>query len=94
MRAQDEVGVLTSEGREAGEYVLLTVRDNGCGISEASMDRLFLPLFTTKPNGIGLGLVISKNLTEANGGSIEVESVQDEGSTFSVVLPTLALGEG
>lgn len=94
MQSRGEEGVLTIEGREDEGDVLLSVRDNGCGIPEASMERIFLPLFTTKPQGIGLGLVISKNLIEANGGRIEVESVQDEGSAFTVVLPTSPQGEG
>ena len=94
MLSRGEEGVLTVEGRAKGGEVLLSVHDNGCGIPDEIMDRIFLPLFTTKAKGIGLGLVISKNLIEANGGRIEVESVQDEGSTFTVVLPTLADDEG
>jgi two-component system NtrC family sensor kinase len=51
------------------------------------MKKLFQPLFTTKTKGIGLGLVVCKNLVEANGGSIEVESEVGQGTTFTVVLP-------
>ena len=51
------------------------------------MKNLFQPLFTTKIKGIGLGLVLCKNLMEANGGRIEVESKQGKGTTFTVVLP-------
>jgi PAS domain S-box-containing protein len=94
MRSRGNEGILTVEGRATEGEVLLEVRDSGCGIPEASMERIFLPLFTTKPKGIGLGLVVSKNLIEANGGRIDVESVQDEGSTFTVVLPTLPQSEG
>ncbi len=71
------------------KWVALSITDTGCGISEEDMKKLFEPLFTTKKEGIGLGLVTSKNLVEANGGSIEVESdgVPGKGSTFTVRLP-------
>jgi signal transduction histidine kinase len=55
------------------------------------MEKIFEPLFTTRAKGIGLGLAVSRNLVEANGGSIKVESQVGEGSTFTVWLP---LAEG
>ncbi len=61
--------------------------DTGCGIPEENLDRIFEPLFTTKPKGIGLGLAITARLIEQNGGSIEVASEIAKGTTFSVRLP-------
>jgi signal transduction histidine kinase len=70
------------------DCIAITVTDNGEGISPENMTKLFQPLFTTKARGFGLGLVVCKNLVEANGGQIEVESEVGKGTTFTVVLPT------
>ena len=69
------------------EWVTIAVIDTGVGIPPENRARLFEPLFTTKAKGIGLGLALVKMLVEAHGGSIEVQSVVGEGSTFTVVLP-------
>jgi PAS domain S-box-containing protein len=68
-------------------WLLITVRDTGAGIAPENMGKLFEPLFSTKLNGVGLGLVVCQNLAEVNGGRIEVESDPGKGSTFSVYLP-------
>lgn len=87
-QAMPEGGLLTVGARREASGVHLSVTDTGCGIPEDTIGRLFEPLFTTKPRGIGLGLAVSKTFAEANGGRIEVESTQGRGSTFTVVLPT------
>lgn len=61
--------------------------DSGGGIPEENLDKIFEPLFTTKPKGIGLGLAITKRLVEQNGGKIEVTSQVAKGTTFTVILP-------
>lgn len=71
---------------ETGDFLEISVADTGEGISPENMKKLFQPLFTTKAKGIGLGLVVCKNLVEANGGKIEVESEWGVGSTFKVIL--------
>ncbi len=63
-------------------------QDTGCGIPPENLKKLFEPLFTTKPKGIGLGLAITKRLVEQNSGSIEVESQVAKGTSFTVRLPT------
>lgn len=78
--------ISAEEDREANA-LRISVTDTGHGISPENMEKLFQPLFTTKARGIGLGLVVSKRLTEANGGKIEVESQQGKGTTFTVRLP-------
>jgi PAS domain S-box-containing protein len=87
-QAMPDGGVLTISAQQDNGTVVLSVRDTGCGIPRENMDRLFEPLFTTKPRGIGLGLATSKSLVEANGGSIDVESQEGRGSAFTITLPT------
>jgi nitrogen fixation/metabolism regulation signal transduction histidine kinase len=67
--------------------VLLTVRDNGTGIAEGVMGRIFEPYVTTKPKGTGLGLAIVKKIVDEHLGRILVENVKPHGATVSIVLP-------
>ncbi len=69
------------------EYISVMFTDTGCGIPEENMQKIFEPLFTTKPKGIGLGLAISRRLVEQNGGKIEVVSQVGKGTTFTVKIP-------
>ncbi|OGO23567.1 MAG: hypothetical protein A2144_14730 [Chloroflexi bacterium RBG_16_50_9] len=80
-------GELKINATEEDSYTCTRFTDTGCGIPEENMEKIFEPLFTTKPKGIGLGLAISKRLVEQNGGKIEVTSQVDKGTTFSVKLP-------
>jgi signal transduction histidine kinase len=68
-------------------FVEISVTDTGEGISPENRKKLFQPLFTTKAKGIGLGLVVCKNLVEANGGRIDVASEVGKGTTFTMTLP-------
>jgi two-component system, NtrC family, sensor kinase len=68
-------------------FVEISIKDSGFGINPENMKNLFQPLFTTKTKGIGLGLVICKNLVEANKGRIFVISETGAGTTFSIELP-------
>ena len=70
--------------------VLLTVRDNGSGIAEGVMGRIFEPYVTTKPKGTGLGLAIVKKIVDEHHGRILVENVKPHGATVSIVLPSRA----
>ncbi len=71
----------------SGDFVEISITDTGEGISPENIKKLFQPLFTTKARGIGLGLTICKNHTEANGGKIMVASESGKGSTFTIQLP-------
>jgi signal transduction histidine kinase len=88
-QAMPEGGELTISVQVRGDEVALSITDTGHGISEENLHKLFEPLFTTKAKGIGLGLAVSKNLLESNGGNIEVESIEGIGTTFTVLLPAM-----
>jgi signal transduction histidine kinase len=68
--------------------VTVSIKDSGGGIAQEHQAQLFQPMFTTKARRVGLGLVVVKNLTQANGGSVGVESVPGKGSRFFVTLPS------
>ncbi len=73
-----------------GGLAVITISDNGSGIPTDILPKIFQPFFTTKPTGQGTGLGLSLAydiVTKGHGGTIEVESVEDEGTTFTVKLP-------
>jgi signal transduction histidine kinase len=86
-QAMLKAGTLTISARLEEGLVAIAVKDNGTGITVDNMKKLFEPLFTTKPKGIGLGLAVSRKLVDANGGRIEVQSEAGQGSTFTLYLP-------
>jgi signal transduction histidine kinase len=88
IEAMPEGGTLEIRVAEAPQVLRISIRDSGSGIAPEQMDKLFQPLFTTKARRVGLGLVVVKNLTQANGGSVEVESTPGKGSVFTVTLPS------
>lgn len=84
---KDGRGTLTIfTGSENGQ-ARARIEDTGCGIPEESLPRIFEPLFTTKPKGIGLGLAITRQLVEQNQGTIRVESKAGEGTAITVYFP-------
>ncbi len=87
-QAMPKGGEITFAAHSEQKYIHFTVKDTGVGISSEILQRIFEPLFSTKFHGIGLGLAASRNLIEINGGKIEVESIENEGSKFTVILPT------
>ncbi|NMH89229.1 sensor histidine kinase [Flavivirga algicola] len=67
--------------------VVVTVADNGSGVSEENKDKVFEPKFTTKTSGMGLGLAMVKNIMETYKGTIKFKSEKDKGTTFTVTFP-------
>jgi len=88
-QAMPDGGSMTLGARldaEAG-MVLLTFSDRGIGIDPQDMEKVFQPYFTTREAGIGLGLAITERIVKEHGGTLKVQSVQGEGTTFTVALP-------
>jgi C4-dicarboxylate-specific signal transduction histidine kinase len=71
----------------ASDEVCLIVEDNGPGIESHILDKLFTSFFTTKPDGMGMGLAICKTIAEAHGGGISVENLPTRGVRFTVHIP-------
>jgi len=70
-----------------GENVIISVMDNGNGITEENKPKIFEPKFTTKSSGMGLGLPMIKNIIETYGGNINFTSQEHKGTTFKVTFP-------
>ena len=89
-KASGQVQIQTSQNNG---WVVLSVADNGCGMSQEFLNRsLFRPFQTTKKNGLGIGMFQSKMIVEAHKGKIEVESEAGKGTTFRIFLPVKTLG--
>jgi signal transduction histidine kinase len=75
--------------KKIGDKVILTVKDNGNGVPQKVIDKIFQPFFTTKPTGqgTGLGLSLSYDIVKAHGGEIKVNTVEGEFTEFVVQLP-------
>ncbi len=88
-QAMPEGGTLYITTARAGEYLEISFQDTGMGIAPAYLEHIFEPLFTTKERGIGLGLTICQNIVEQHQGTIEVESLVGQGTTFTIRLPIM-----
>lgn len=83
----EQTGQLSLSIKQAGNNAILAITDNGCGISEENISRLFEPFFTQKRNGIGLGLTFTLNILQAHKATIEVSSKTGQGTTFTIAFP-------
>ncbi|HQX73670.1 MAG TPA: HAMP domain-containing sensor histidine kinase, partial [Chitinophagaceae bacterium] len=99
-RQKAESGKLNAEGkiyeptvevstRKVKDNVEVKVKDNGNGIPQKIIDKIFQPFFTTKPTGqgTGLGLSLSYDIVKAHGGELKVETKEGEGSEFIISIP-------
>jgi signal transduction histidine kinase len=90
-QAIEDKGVITvrSQMDPAIHEFLVEVADNGCGIPEADIGRVFEPFFSTKKNGSGLGLAVSYGIISNHHGQLEVESTPGKGTIFTLRIPLL-----
>jgi signal transduction histidine kinase len=72
--------------------VVVAVEDSGVGIDEADLDHVFHAFYTTKPEGLGMGLAIARSIVEAHGGRLEARNNPERGATFSFTLPVVKEG--
>jgi signal transduction histidine kinase len=86
MVGQENPRIILSIHEEAS-YVCVIISDNGVGISEENIEKVFEPKFTTKSSGMGLGLAMVKNIVETYSGSITFTSKQGKGTTFKLRFP-------
>jgi signal transduction histidine kinase len=87
VQATDGNGEVQITRSYEGKFVRLDVRDNGPGIEEEIMERIFEPFYSTKEKGSGLGLAISRRLIEKLGGRIKIRSAKGNGATLTILLP-------
>ncbi|MBZ4681141.1 ATP-binding protein [Thermodesulfobacterium sp.] len=73
------------------KYLIIKIKDNGCGIPEENLEKIFMPFFTTKKESSGLGLFLVKNHITSLGGKLEVESKVNLGTTFKIWVPALSV---
>jgi signal transduction histidine kinase len=78
--------VIISVVKEKKEFII-SIRDNGIGIPESQHSRIFVPYFTTKSTGTGIGLAMVRQIIENHRGSIDFKTTNNEGTTFSIHLP-------
>jgi C4-dicarboxylate-specific signal transduction histidine kinase len=97
MNAIESMSAITGRPRQVtirsrilqSEQICVSVQDSGVGVSEEIMPRLFEPFFTTRSQGVGMGLAISRSIIEAHGGRLWAESTVGQGAVFQFTLPAL-----
>jgi two-component system, NtrC family, nitrogen regulation sensor histidine kinase NtrY len=82
-----DVCVISLSEELKDDYIQIRISDNGEGIPEQMQSKIFIPNFTTKSSGTGLGLAMSKTIVEQARGRIWFETIEDEGTVFFVELP-------
>lgn len=87
VQAIGDAGIIRIRSVGEADQVRLIVSDSGCGIPEALRERIFDPFFSTKPSGTGLGMAIARRIVDGHQGRIEIDSVEGQGCSVTLILP-------
>ena len=90
LEAVEEGGLISIDVSTEGEFVAVSISDDGVGIPTEELEHLFAPFYTTKPQGQGLGLFAAKHIFEMHQGSVEIQSASGSGTTVIVKIPAAA----
>jgi two-component system sensor kinase FixL len=83
----NEREIIVQAATDGADVVRVVVRDHGTGMSSENLDKIFQPFYTTKRDGLGMGLSISRSIIEAHGGRLLAENNPDRGATFYFTVP-------
>ncbi|MGE7777945.1 sensor histidine kinase [Chitinophaga caseinilytica] len=83
---QTEEPLITVKGSFNGQQVIIEITDNGPGIDPDAQEKIFIPFFTTKKTGSGIGLSLSQQIIQMHGGQLKLSSIPEKGTTFYVLL--------
>jgi signal transduction histidine kinase len=87
IEAMPEGGTLSINSKWTAETLQLEITDTGKGIAEDQIKKIFEPFYTTKEQGLGLGMAYAKKILEEHGGSISLDSKSGEGTTIHIIRP-------
>lgn len=81
--------IVSVSTKKTDNAILIRIKDNGCGIPQKIIDKIFQPFFTTQPTGQGtsLGLSLSYDIVKAHGGEIVLNTKENRGTEFTIILP-------
>lgn len=85
--SQDSREILIRTSRKNTHTIMVAVKDSGCGIPTQNIPKLFIHFFTSKPDGLGMGLSISRSIIESHGGRLDVKNNPGRGATFYFTIP-------
>jgi two-component system, LuxR family, sensor kinase FixL len=85
--SQNSREILICTSRKDTDTIIVAVKDSGCGIPAQNMTKLFTHFFTSKPDGLGMGLSISRSIVESHSGQLNVKNNPDHGATFYFTIP-------